>query len=188
MVAPHLENKVRRARTPHQVLKPHTSPSPRRFILNYKKIPYTTEYIGISGIAPVLQAIGALPTRETEPRYSVPAIIDANADPPVVLADSVVIASYLEKTYPEPPIYPHGQAAHEKWTAAIVENVLMRMGFLVMPTTSRILPLVDGEYFDRSRKEIFGMCFRGISHVARLKMVASRDRREGYGIWCRGGS
>ena len=128
----------------------------RRFVLNYKKIPYTTEWIGISGIAPVLKPLGAPPTRETEPMYTAPAIVDANPEPPVVLSDSSIIADYLEKTYPEPSIYPHGRDAHAKWTAAMVNNIIMKMAFLVMPTTSRILPPEDAEYFDRSRKEIFG--------------------------------
>ena len=163
MVTPHLENPVRHAGTLRPAPDPHPAAPTRRFVLNYKKIPYTTEYIGISNIAPVLKPLGAQPTRPTEPRYTVPAIVDANADPPVVLADSTPIAAYLEKTHPAPSIYPHGQAAQERWTAAIADNIIPRMGFMVMPTTSRILPPVDAEYFDRTRKEVFGVHFCGIS-------------------------
>ncbi|KAH9917306.1 uncharacterized protein B0H18DRAFT_1123656 [Fomitopsis serialis] len=108
-----------------------------RFVLNYKKLPYTTKWVAFPDIGETLSAVGAPPTRADDPKYSVPAIIDAIADPPVVLSDSTVIADYLEKTYPEPSIYPHGREAQMKWLDAIMDDVIMRMAFMVIPTTPR---------------------------------------------------
>lgn len=125
--------------------------------MNYKKLPYTTNWVAFPDIGATLSAVGAPPTRADDPKYSVPAIIDAIADPPVVLSDSTVIADYLEKTYPEPSIYPHGREAQMKWLDAIMDDVIMRMAFMVIPTTPKILPEADAEYFISTRKLIFGM-------------------------------
>ena len=107
----------------------------------------------------MLSGAGAPPTRETEPKWSVPAIVDARADPPVVLSDSGVIADHLEKTCPEPSIYPHGREVQLKWAAAIEENVLKRLAFLILPETPKILPESDVEYFIDTRKRFFGTRF-----------------------------
>lgn len=107
----------------------------------------------------MLSGAGAPPTRETEPKWSVPAIVDARADPPVVLSDSGVIADYLETTCPEPSIYPHGREAHLRWAAAIEKNVVERLAFLILPGTPRILPENDVEYFIETRMRFFGTRF-----------------------------
>lgn len=106
----------------------------------------------------MLSAVGAPPTRETEPKWSVPAIVDARADPPVVLADSATIADHLEKTRPEPSIYPHGREAQLGWAAAIEENVIKRVAFMILPETPKILPEGDVGYFIETRKRFFGTC------------------------------
>lgn len=124
-------------------------------MLNYKKVPYITEFIGFPDIAAVLSAACVPPTRPTDPKYSVPAIIDASADPHVILADSAVIADYLEKTYPEPSIYPHGREAHLRWTDAIMGSV-RALALIVIPATPRILSESDADFFVRTRKLIFG--------------------------------
>jgi len=128
-----------------------------RFVLNYKKLPYTTKWVAFSEIGETLSAVGAPPIRANDPKYSVPAIVDAIADPPVVLSDSTVIADYLEKTYPEPSIYPHGREAQMKWLDTIMDDAIMPMVFMVIPTTPKILPEADAEYFIKSRKSIFGL-------------------------------
>lgn len=126
-------------------------------MLNYKKVPYITEFVGFPDIAAVLSAAGAAPTRPTDPKYSVPAIIDARTDPHVVLADSAVIADYLEKTHPEPSIYPHGREAHMRWADEIM-GCLIVLAPIVIPVTHRILPEADVDYFVGTRKLIFGRC------------------------------
>jgi len=49
-----------------------------------------------------LEAIGASPTAEN--RYTVPVIKDPNTG--AIVSDSLAIAEYLDKTYPENPIIP----------------------------------------------------------------------------------
>ncbi|KZT70427.1 hypothetical protein DAEQUDRAFT_708446 [Daedalea quercina L-15889] len=127
-----------------------------RLVLNYKKLPYTTEWVAMPDLRTVIPAVGGPPTQENDPKYSVPVIIDAIADPPVVLSDSTIIADYLEKTYPEPTIYPHGKESQMRYTAAIVDHVIMQMVFLVVPTAPKILSERDAEYFIATRKLVFG--------------------------------
>ena len=79
----------------------------RRLALNYKKIPYTTEWVPTADIKSTCIKYGIPPsgTRPNgEPHYTLPALIDhTNPDYPVILSDSIPIIEYLEKTYPSPP-------------------------------------------------------------------------------------
>lgn len=151
VVAAYMEGTVGILRLAYRVAFLLTSTD--RFILNYKAIPYTTEFIGFPDIAAVLSTAGAPPTRTSDPKYSVPAIIDGDT----VLSDSAVIADYLEKTHPEPTIYPHGREAQMRWADAIMES-LSPLVPIVVPATTRILPEADADYFVKTRKLIFGGC------------------------------
>ncbi|KAH7903667.1 hypothetical protein BJ138DRAFT_974271, partial [Hygrophoropsis aurantiaca] len=81
-----------------------------RYILNYKKLSYHTEWVPYADVEAVLIQNGIPPTSETYPRYTVPAIIDSTTsnESPKIIADSMRIADYLESAYPAYPIYPGG--------------------------------------------------------------------------------
>jgi glutathione S-transferase len=80
-----------------------------RFILNYKGIPHRTEWIEYPDIEPHNKSLGIKPTgkkADGTPRYTLPAIHDPSTN--TYLADSFLIAEYLEETYPDTPrIFPH---------------------------------------------------------------------------------
>jgi len=86
-----------------------------RLALNYKKLPYTTEWVPTADIKSTCIKYGIPPSGTKpngEPHYTLPALIDhTNPDYPVILSDSIPIIEYLEKTYPSPPerrLFPDG--------------------------------------------------------------------------------
>ncbi|KAF8996519.1 hypothetical protein BDQ17DRAFT_1514189 [Cyathus striatus] len=74
------------------------------YILNYKKIPYRTEYIEYPDIEGFSKKLGIPPTGTNFnglPFYTLPAIHDSTTG--ITMADSFRIAKYLDATYPETP-------------------------------------------------------------------------------------
>ncbi|TFY51247.1 hypothetical protein EVJ58_g10668, partial [Rhodofomes roseus] len=74
-----------------------------RFALNYKGIPYRTQWVEYPDIAPLLTSLGVSPNTPstwTFP-YTLPAIYDPRTR--TVLMDSIKIARYLDETYPDTP-------------------------------------------------------------------------------------
>jgi len=74
-----------------------------RYTLNYKNIPFKTEWIEFPEIADVCKRIGAPPTgqRNGSPVYTVPFIFDPNTNR--AISDSLKIARYLDEQYPDTP-------------------------------------------------------------------------------------
>lgn len=130
-----------------------------RFVLNFKKLPYTTQWLAYPDIGAILSAAGVPPTRTEKPYYTVPAIVDeVEGRHPVALADSLNIATYLERTYPQPTIFPGGtERVQMTYITAIHEHVFMAMFYMVIPTTTRILTGRDLGYYTASRKGFIGV-------------------------------
>lgn len=84
-----------------------------RFALNYKGLKYRTEWVEYPDIEPLCKKIGAPPTwtpKNGPPLYTLPVIYDPSTD--TVVVDSVRIADYLDKTYPDTPrLFPPGTRA-----------------------------------------------------------------------------
>ncbi|RXW24364.1 hypothetical protein EST38_g1484 [Candolleomyces aberdarensis] len=80
-----------------------------RFSLNYKGLPYKTQWIEYPEIAPVLKSHNIGPTKyfpDGSPYYSVPAILDIDdktGEIKAALAESYDIAKYLDDAYPDTP-------------------------------------------------------------------------------------
>ncbi|KAH9480873.1 Glutathione S-transferase-like protein ustS [Psilocybe cubensis] len=81
-----------------------------RFSLNYKGIPYTTHWIEFPDIEPTFKKLGVPPSStqpDGSPYYTVPTIYDPSTG--VYVSDSILIADYLDKTYPDKPLlFPSG--------------------------------------------------------------------------------
>jgi len=79
-----------------------------RFALNYKGLPYHTEWIEYPDIKSHCIDIGASPSEiepSGEPYYSLPVIYDPNTSE--TITDSFQIALYLDRQYPEmPKLFP----------------------------------------------------------------------------------
>ena len=82
-----------------------------RFVLGYKNLPFETVWVEYADIASKVKEIGAPPNKRPDgsERYTVPVLSDPNTG--AIITDSWVIAEYLDKTYPEKPIFPNGSKA-----------------------------------------------------------------------------
>ncbi|KAL0057226.1 hypothetical protein AAF712_016143 [Marasmius tenuissimus] len=74
------------------------------FALNYKKIPFTLVNLSLDSIQPTAKSVDAPPTTTSAdgaPKYTVPFIYDH--DNKKAVSDSLDIAKYLDKAYPDAP-------------------------------------------------------------------------------------
>ncbi|KAF9471878.1 hypothetical protein BDN70DRAFT_868895 [Pholiota conissans] len=92
---------------PGKTYSPNTRKA--RFCLNFKGIPYRTEWVEWPGIKGVyekhnIEATSYFPNGS--PRYTLPVIHDTSTGS--TISDSFAIAEYLDKTFPNtPPVFPH---------------------------------------------------------------------------------
>jgi glutathione S-transferase len=129
-----------------------------RFVLNYKNIPYKTEWVHYPDIRTVFPARNVPPTRTEDPLYTVPAIIAHHPDgSSEAISDSPRIIEYLEQRYPTPSLFAYKKAEQEELIDAITKHVVMTMAFMIIPTTVDILDERDREYFIPTRKHSFGV-------------------------------
>ncbi|KAH6904516.1 hypothetical protein BKA70DRAFT_1154146 [Coprinopsis sp. MPI-PUGE-AT-0042] len=95
------------SKTPTNAWSPNTWKI--RFCLNYKGLPYKTEWVEMADIPALYHKYNtpacARPDGSPEPYYCLPAILDVNpaTGEEVMIADSIKIARYLDETYPETP-------------------------------------------------------------------------------------
>lgn len=128
------------------------NPWKTRAALNFKGIPYTTEWLEYPDVGAKLKEAGVPPNEAGGPDYTIPAVKLADGR---VIMDSIKIAPELEKIYPEPPLQldsPYFQKAHD---------IVVKMGGLrplLLPRVPvRLLPERSKEYYDRTREVQFGM-------------------------------
>ena len=126
--------------------------------MNYKGIPYRTEWVEFPDIEAVSKKLGIKPTdnkSDGSPLYTLPAIHDPSTG--VYIADSIVIAEYLEKTYPNTPsVFPNETAGLQKAFSDIIEKNLIPVVPFIIPATNLKLNPASEEYFRRTREISFG--------------------------------
>jgi len=126
--------------------------------LNYKGISYRTEWVEYPDIESVSKKLGIEPTShrsDGSPLYTLPAIQDPSTG--ICVADSIAIAEYLDKTYPNtPPAFPNETAGLQKaFRATFDRNVEAVRPFIIPAANSKLNP-VSEEYFRRTREISFG--------------------------------
>ncbi|KAJ6087178.1 hypothetical protein N7467_006092 [Penicillium canescens] len=131
-----------------------------RMVLNYKGIPYTQSWVSYPDIAPLLKSMDVPPHKISMP-YTLPAITHKGAikaNPEGALMDSDAIATYLDKLYPSPPLFPSGDASYAILIAVrkIVALISPSMRSLIIPNVVGHLDPRGQEYFERTRAELFG--------------------------------
>lgn len=134
-------------------------------ILNYKRIPYTTQWVEYPDLAPTLQSLGLPPNSPDAPGYyadySSPAIRYADGSHAM---DSWPIAHELDKQYPEPSLHLDD---------AIVVQVRDLTGVFTTPLRAHIIPRVpwllperSAAYFYETRKARFGKSLQDVASEA----------------------
>lgn len=130
-----------------------------RYALNYKGIPYKTEWVEYPNIEPLCIKYGALPTdtkSDGRPHYTLPMIYDPSTK--TALAESREIAKYLDKTYPETPrLFPEGTQALQ---VAFLDGVWASIGYplfmnIIHRTCTSLNP-PSQTYFRETREAMFG--------------------------------
>lgn len=127
--------------------------------LNFKGIPFETEWVEYPDIESVCKAIGAAPTDKKldgSPEYTVPVIKDTSTG--TVLSESFEIAKYLDKTYVSTPtLFPPGTVALQAaFQEAWLGNLKGWATFITGVTFLRLNP-ASHEFFRKSREEWWGM-------------------------------
>lgn len=93
-----------------------------RYALNYKGLPYKTEWLDTPDIEARAKAVGAPPTRTTAPFYTCPFIVDHSTG--AAVSDSLIIFKYLDETYPDSPrLIPEGTEALQAGCMAAFSSV-----------------------------------------------------------------
>ncbi|KAK0188401.1 hypothetical protein F5146DRAFT_664420 [Armillaria mellea] len=101
-----------------------------RYVLNYKGLPYHTEWVEYPDIEGLYKKLGtqASATKDdgVTPYYTLPLLHDASTG--ALVSDSAAIARYLDKTYPETPcVIPKGtDALHHAFTEASESHFRVR--------------------------------------------------------------
>jgi glutathione S-transferase len=114
-----------------------------RLALNYKGIPYTTQWVPTYDIKTVCEANGLPPTETTSdgsPFYTLPAIIDSTDPNNIVrISDSHAIAEYLDKTYPDHPLNPN-DARTKEVAQYVVKNIFPPLSPLFFAEYKNVAP------------------------------------------------
>ncbi|KAF9553231.1 hypothetical protein CPC08DRAFT_754347 [Agrocybe pediades] len=127
-----------------------------RLCLNFKGIPYRTEWVEFADIQSHFKKLGIQPTRKVgeEDLYTVPAIF--NTATGEYVSDTWRIAEYLEKQHPDTPtLFPNDtKGLQAAFTAAHIQTVPTLVPYMVSQTPAR-LSQRSAEYFIKSRETEF---------------------------------
>ncbi|EJD07674.1 uncharacterized protein FOMMEDRAFT_16303 [Fomitiporia mediterranea MF3/22] len=130
-----------------------------RLSLNYKGIPYKTEWVEYPDIEPTMKRIGGAPTSKKadgRDHYTLPAIHDSVTGR--VITDSTAIAEYLDATYPDTPaLFPPGtKAAIATLEHIFMQNIKTTIFPIMMFETHGKLNPASQAYWRVAREAAFG--------------------------------
>lgn len=149
-----------------------------RLVLNYKSIPYRTEWVEYPDLRPTFQSFNIPPNDPTlnpNAEYSSPAILLPDGR---YIMDSLLMAQEIEKLQPEPSLGL--DTDFPKRTQAIVAAIQKPMGPIMMPRVPELLlnPR-SAEYFYETRAKRWGMPLPELAKSERAGEVAWRGAEEG---------
>jgi len=131
----------------------HFSPNPAktRFVLSYKNLPFVTLWVEYSDIPIAMKAIGAKPNkrRDGSEVYTVPVLSDPNTG--ALITDSLEIASYLDKTYPEKPIFPNSSEPLIRAFEPAYLSLLQHAIKFIFVRATEILSPASVKFFTKAR-------------------------------------
>ncbi|KAH7886297.1 hypothetical protein F5I97DRAFT_1809208 [Phlebopus sp. FC_14] len=135
------------------------NPAKPRFVLSYKGLPFQTEWVEYPDIASRMKEIGASPGNGDV--YTVPVLRDPNTG--AVVTDSFVIAEYLDKTYPEKPVFPHSSKALIRGFESAFMGLTMPAVKFAISRVLEILNKASEPHFVSTREKAFGEKFEEFS-------------------------
>ncbi len=131
-----------------------------RYALNFKGIPYRTEWIEFPDIEALYKRLG-VPAGATQqdgvtPYYFLPLIHDLSTG--AIISESAAIAEYLDATYPDTPrLFPPGTGTlHAAFTAAFEALLLKAIIPLLVPAANAVLHPRSEAFFRKTREKAFG--------------------------------
>ncbi|GLB38801.1 putative glutathione S-transferase, N-terminal domain [Lyophyllum shimeji] len=152
-----------------------------RYSLNYKGILYRTEWVEYPDIEATCKRIGAPYTEKREdgtPLYTLPAIHDPSTG--VSLADSVLIAEYLDATYPDTPkLLPPGSRTIQHAFLAAYRLMLPALWQFALPGTLPILNPPSEAYFRRTK---FGPMIPNVAPTGDLRQEQWAKLKDDFGL------
>ncbi|KAF9063085.1 hypothetical protein BDP27DRAFT_1299913 [Rhodocollybia butyracea] len=124
-----------------------------RYSLNFKSVAYKTIWIEYPDIEPTMKELGALPTGrkpDGSPLYTLPVIHDDSTG--AIIADSALIAEYLDKTYPTPTqLIPTGTHALQAVFREMVSSKAITFATLVLPEAmGKVVNQPSAEYLEHA--------------------------------------
>lgn len=127
-----------------------------RYTLNYKGIPYKTEWVEYPDIESHCKSLSILPAEKHDDGsdyYTLPAIWDTSTGEKI--SDSRRILYYLEKTYSDrPTLFPDNtKGLHLAFHAGIPHTGIDALWPFILPAVCKILKPRSREYFHRTRSE-----------------------------------
>ncbi|TFK64493.1 hypothetical protein BDN72DRAFT_263701 [Pluteus cervinus] len=134
-----------------------------RYTLNYKQLPYRTEWVEFSDIVTLCKHIGAEPTTNDDgsQTHTLPVILDPNTNR--IVSDSVKIAYYLDGQYPSTPRvirFPTDGLQVNVLQVAFVDafrkHAMAPLWQFIVPRVAQVLTGESAEYFRRTRELEFG--------------------------------
>ncbi|KDR83257.1 hypothetical protein GALMADRAFT_113478 [Galerina marginata CBS 339.88] len=129
-----------------------------RYTLNIKGIPYKTEWVEYPDIEPVAKKLGIAPTfKSTDGTdcYTLPALYDPSTK--TYVSDSLLIAVYLDKTYPDTPsLLPKGTLGLQTaFSYAFLSSIVELRDFIIPAECEKLNPR-SVEYFRHTREADLG--------------------------------
>jgi glutathione S-transferase len=154
-----------------------------RYSLNFKGIPYKTEWVEYPDIEALCKKIGAAPTEQKadgSPHYTLPAIYDPSTK--TALTDSVQIAKYLDRTYPNTPkLFPPGSKALQHGALEAYFPKLTPLWRFALPPTNTILNPHSQQYFRPTREIMLGKRLEDAVPKGKDREEQWAKLKEGYG-------
>jgi glutathione S-transferase len=179
MVAQYMENEVRSSSL--RCYTRLTYPN-ERLTLNFKEIPYKTEFLELPDVQKFCIEKGIPPTRtwnDGSPFYTFPVIHDPSTR--VYLADSLAIARYLEKTYPETPvIFPAELDALQAAYTSACASELNSVWRIAVPEMAKLLEGRALEYYRFTREKNLGKKLEEVAPVGEEKVTDWKRFKEGF--------
>ena len=130
--------------------------------MSYKGLPFVTVWVEYPEIATVMKSIGAKQNKRPDgsDAYTVPVVSDPNTG--AIITDSLEIASYLEETYPEKPIFPNNSetlirafdSAYMGLIRPAFKSVLGRSAEILSPDSAKFLMEVRSTGFKLPWNEV----------------------------------